>query len=144
MFPQTCNNNDTDAIKCLINLPSLQELPNLLTIINIRNHQLNDPWLLQTSQLDLLQYPIKTINNYDIICFRKIIKYPDKNWKMYTPPTSMQPTIRWDHLVLEHPGSQRLYDTILSRSYHPGLSTLCQQYRCPDNCSMYKNHGRPY
>ena len=35
IFPQTCNNNDTEIIECLLNLPSLQELPNPLTIINI-------------------------------------------------------------------------------------------------------------
>ena len=46
LFPQTCNHNDTDVIKCPINLPSLQELPNPLTIINIWNHHLNDPWLI--------------------------------------------------------------------------------------------------
>ena len=43
LFPQTCNNNDTDVIECIINLTSLQELPNPLTILDIQNHQLNDP-----------------------------------------------------------------------------------------------------
>ena len=112
IFPQTCNNNDTEIIECLLNLPSLQELPNPLTIINIRNHQLNDPWLLQTQQLDPLRDPINTINNHNIICFREIINQPDQHWKIYIPPALIQPAIRWYHLVLGHPGSQRLYDTI--------------------------------
>ena len=77
LFPQSCNNNDTYIVNCLINLPSLQELPNPLIIINIRNHQLNDPWL----QLDPLRYPIKTINNLNIICFKEIINRPDQHWK---------------------------------------------------------------
>ena len=79
LFPQKCNNNDTDIIKCLINLLSLQELLNPLTIINIRNHQLNDPWLLQTQQPDPLRYPIKTIDNHNIICLREIINQPDQH-----------------------------------------------------------------
>ena len=56
LFPQTCNNNNADIIKCLIKLPSLQELPTPLTNISIRNHQLNDPCLLQTKQFDPLRY----------------------------------------------------------------------------------------
>ena len=47
LFPQTCNSHDTNDIECLINLPSLQELPNPLTNINTWNHQLNNPWLLK-------------------------------------------------------------------------------------------------
>ena len=60
------------------------------------------------------------------------------------PSSIIQPAIKWYHLVLGHPGSQRLYDTIHSRFYHPGLWVLCQQYQCPNNCIMYKNNGRPY
>ena len=143
MFPQTCNNNDTDVIECLINLPSLHELPNSLIIINIQNHQLNDPWLLQTQQLDPLQYLIKTINNHNIICFRKIFNQPDQHRKICIPPALIQPAIRWYYLVLGHPGSQHLQDTIRLRFYNPGLYVLCHQYQCPDNCIMYKNNGRP-
>ena len=94
LFPQAFNNNDTEVIECLINLPSLQELPNPLTIINIQNHQLNNPWLLQTQQLDSLQYPIKIINNHNIICFREVINQPDQHWKTYIPPALIQPAIR--------------------------------------------------
>ena len=52
--------------------------------------------------------------------------------------------VRWYHLVLGHPGRQRLYDTINARFYYPGLSTICQQYQCPDDCEMIKNQGRQY
>ena len=52
--------------------------------------------------------------------------------------------IRWYHLVLGHPGSQRLYDTINARFYYPGLSTLCKNYQCPDDCDMIKNQGQQY
>ena len=52
--------------------------------------------------------------------------------------------VRWYHLVLGHPGSQRLYNTINARFFYPGLSTICQQYQCPDDCGMIKNQGRQY
>ena len=102
------------------------------------------PMDIQIQQFDPLQYLIKTISNHNIICFREIINQLDQLWKIYIPLVLIQPAIRWYHLVLEHPGSQLLYDTIRSKFYHPGLSVLCQQYRCHNNCSMYKNNGRPY
>ena len=52
--------------------------------------------------------------------------------------------VRWYHLVLGHPGSQRLYNTINARFFYPGLSTICQQYQCPDDCGMIQNQGRQY
>ena len=73
----------------------------------------------------------QTINNYNIIFFRVIINQPDQHWKIYIPLALLQPANRRYHLVLGHPGSQHLYDTICLRFYHPGLSILCQQYQPP-------------
>ena len=50
----------------------------------------NDPWLLQTQQLDPLQYPIKTINNHNIIYFREIINHLDQHQKICIPPALVQ------------------------------------------------------
>ena len=108
LFPQTCNNRDMDVIDCLLNLPGLQELPNPLTIINIRNHQLNDPWLLKTQQLDPKHHPIKTISGQNIICFDKTPdqQVSNQHWKIYLPQALVRQAIRWYHLMLGHPGSQ--------------------------------------
>ena len=65
-------------------------------------------------------------------------------WRIVIPPTMIDEVIRWYHLVLGHPGSQRLYSTINVRLFYQGLSTLCQQYQCPDDCGMIKNQGRQY
>ena len=35
LFPQTYYNHDTDVIECLLNLSSLQELPNPLAVIRL-------------------------------------------------------------------------------------------------------------
>ena len=125
LFPQTCNNHDTDVIECLINLPS-----NPLTIINIQNHELNDLWLLDTQQCNPLRYSIKTMNNNNIIYFRKITNQLDQHWKVYIPPALIQPAIRWYRLVLGHPGAQVFTaqctwdSTILAYLYYATSTTI--------------------
>jgi transposase InsO family protein len=144
LFPTICNNDDCEVIECLLNLPSFQNTDNPLTMINIANHQQNDPWLAQTVIVDPIHYPIKIINGITIVCYRNQFNIQDNEWKIFIPQTMINQTIRWYHLLLGHPGSTRLYDTITARFHHPGLSTLCQQYQCPDNCTMYKNQGQQY
>ena len=75
---------------------------------------------------------------------KKELNMNDNEWRIVIPPTMIDEVIRWYHLVLGHPGSQKLYDTINARFFYPGLSTLCQQYQCPDDCGMIKNQGRQY
>ena len=68
----------------------------------------------------------------------------DNEWRIVIPKSMIDTVVRWYHLVLGHPGRQRLYDTIRLRFFYPGLSTVCDQYRCPDDCDMIKNQGRQY
>ena len=39
LFPDMCENHDCELLQCLLNLPSLQEESNPLTMQNITNHQ---------------------------------------------------------------------------------------------------------
>ena len=92
-----------------------QQENNPLTIINIANHQQNDPHLMQLAQQFPMIFPIKIINNINIICYPDEALPIEKNqWRIAIPPTMIQVVIiHWYHyLVLGHPGSQRLYDTI--------------------------------
>ena len=71
-----------EMIQCLLNMPSYQQEINLLTMINIANHQQNDHSTLlykQTSQLYPLLFPIKTINNINIICYREELTIQDNH-----------------------------------------------------------------
>ena len=99
---------------------------------------------MQTALQFPMIFPIKLINNINIVCYRQELPIEDNQWRIAIPPTLINSVIRWYHLILGHPGSQRLYDTINARFYYPGLSTLCQQYQCPDNCTMMKNQGQQY
>ena len=52
---------------------------------------------------------------------------------------------KWYHQVLNHPGMNRLYETINVHMYNPGLRTACEQVAgtC-DTCQKYKLPGRGY
>ena len=126
-----------------------QQENNPLTIINIANHQQNDPHLMQLAQQFPMIFPIKIINNINIICYpdealpidrEKSVAHShttNNDWScnntmvsLFSTRTPRKPTIvRYDQYA---------------RFYYPGLSTLCQQYQCPDNCTMIKNQGQQY
>ena len=91
-----------------------------------------------------LVFPTKIINNVNIICHLEEFLLQDNVWRIVIPASMINNIIWWYHLVLGHPGSQRLYDTINAQFFYPGLSTLCKDYRCPDDCDMIKNQGQQY
>ena len=99
---------------------------------------------MKTAQQFPLVFPTKIINNISIICKRQEFPLQDDEWRIVIPAAMINNVIRWYHLVLGHPGSQRLYDTINARFFYPGLSTLCKGYRCLDDCDMIKNQGQQY
>lgn len=144
IFPTLCRNDESLALECLSNLPSFQNQNNPLTTIDIQNHQLQDQSLRQRFLEQPQHCVVRQINGSDVMCHRSNPCDRQENWKICLPASLPKPTTRWYHLLLGHPGQQRLYDTIRSRFHHPGLSTACQQYRCPDNCHMCKNQGRQH
>ena len=129
--------NDENLHKCLLNLPTLQSMNNPTTLINIRNHQLIDQRLTTatTNQPQLFQW--RTINETEVV-----VRIEGDKWKIVLPNALLNDVIRWFHLLLNHPGSTRLHDTISSRFYNNNLNRLCKNYICPDNCTMYKHQGR--
>ena len=131
-------------IEYLLNLPLDQYNDNPLIMINIANHQQNNPYLMQNAQVDLMHIPVKIINNVVIVCYHKQNKIPDNQWRIAIPPPMIDDIIRWYQLVLENPGSQQLYDTINARFFYLDLSTICQQSRYPDDCVMVRNQGQQH
>ena len=67
--PLICKNNNRKMIECLLNLPEYQYNNNLLTMINIDNHQQADGYLMQSVQVDTVHFPVKIINKTPIICY---------------------------------------------------------------------------
>jgi transposase InsO family protein len=55
----------------------------------------------------------------------------------------LQPTIRWYHAALSHPGSTRLKDTIRIHLHNPKLSNAIEDFtsKC-DTCQRHKTVGR--
>ena len=145
IFPTMCTNENYRMIECLLNMPSYQDEDNPLTMINIANHQQNDQHLMETAQHFPLVFPTKIINNINIVCKHEEFTLQDDEWRIVIPAAMIiNHVIRRYHLVLGHPRTKRLYDTINARFFYPGLSTLCKDYRCPDDCDMIKNQGQQY
>lgn len=132
--------NNKDLHKCLINLPTLRNMKNPTTLQNICNHQQANAQLLDALQTMPTLFQYRTINNVKVI-----IKMENATeWKIILPNAMLHTVIRWYHLLLNHPGSQRLYDTISCQFYNNNLPKLCGKYKCPDNCTMYKHQGKRY
>ena len=117
LFPTICTNDNSEMIECLLNLPSYQYNDNPLTMINIANHQQNDIYLMQNAQLDPVHFPVKILNNVTIVCYREQLTMNDNEWRIVIPPSMIDAVVRWYHLILGHPGRQRLYDTINANFY---------------------------
>ncbi len=55
----------------------------------------------------------------------------------------IQPTILWFHQVLNHPGRDRMIDTIMARYHHPQLRQAINQFTC-QICQQHKSQSIGY
>ena len=145
LLPTVCDNKDVDIIELFMNLPALLEMACPLTVANIQQHQAGDYALVQTALVQVQQYPIKEINGQNLVCYRENPNVTNADeWKIYLPQSMIMDVIRWYHMILGHPGTSRLYDTIRARFHAERLSVHYRDYVCPDNCSGFKQQGRGY
>jgi len=91
---------------------------------------------MQNAHLDPVHFPVKIINNITIVRYREQTTMTDNQLRIAIPSSMIDEVVRWYHLVLGHPESQRLYNTINARFSYPGLSKTCQQYQCPYGCGF--------
>ena len=82
LFNGICNNDKCEIIECLLNLPSLQEESNPLTMINIYNHQQADADLMRAAPENPEKYINKEINQINVLCLMKTPNKPEMNWKI--------------------------------------------------------------
>ena len=129
--------------ECLLNLPSLEEMENPITINNIVNHQATDLSLQQKimSKPDFFRH--EELQGFKIIHART---RTDRIWKIAIPNTLLPQLVTWYHLVLGHCGQQRLYDTINARFRANNLQKTCIEVvnRCPNKCQMNKHSNKNY
>ena len=82
-------------------------------VANIQQHQAGDHALVNTALIYFANYPIKVINGRNLVCYRENTNTVNQDdWKIYIPQPLIQDVIRWYHMILGHPGTTRLYDTI--------------------------------
>jgi transposase InsO family protein len=140
-----CNNEHTEMIQCFLNQPIPEEMENPINLVTIQQHQFNDVTLNNNRNNEPNRFPTLFVGNenHPLICYRNNNE-PEAKWRIAIPNTLTNNIIRWYHLVLGHPGTTRLYDTIRSRFYAPNLYRLCEQYQCPDHCQQHKKQGQKY
>ena len=137
--------HDPEMFECFLNHPTIETMPNPITILNIQQHQFEDLELnnLRNNPALAWKYPVKYIQNRPIICYKVEEDDPEHLWKIAIPQSLVAPLIRWYHLVLGHCGSTRLYSTISERFHAKRLHRLCATYRCND-CQKNKQLGQGY
>jgi len=82
----------------------------------------------QQADAKLLAVQQKFPNNYfykcldddveDIICFVKEHDDPTTQWKIALPEQMLEETVHWFHIVMGHPGQDRLRHTLQQRYHH--------------------------
>ena len=103
---------DTETTECLLNLPSLTEINNPITITNIVNHQVSDLPLQQKIIQDADHYEHQEFQQFDVICFKAT---NDELWIIFIPDSLAKDVLTWYHLVLGHCGIDRFYRTVSAR-----------------------------
>ena len=128
---------------------------NLPETYNPEQNPLNYEYIQEQQQADKtflalqIKYPSRYINKClddnvkDIICYVKDHDDPNTQWKIALPDQMVQPTIKWFHQVMGHPGQTRLNITLKQRYYHPKLRYFVDRLRC-DHCQRHKLPVRGY
>ena len=136
----------SNVIEAYLNLPELEipeETP--LNYDYIRESQQSDHDLLALAQRYPSQYIYKTLDDTveDILCYVKPNDNPATQWRIALPLNMLQPTIKWFHQVMGHPGQKRLRETLHQRYYHPQLRRYIDRYNC-EHCQKHKLSGPGY
>eukprot|EP00957_Ditylum_brightwellii_P049140 3728416-Ditylum_brightwellii.AAC.1 len=82
-------------------------MQNRIAILNIQQHQFQDISLNQLLQQQPEHFPVKTIDNRPVICYREQPDYPENLWKIALPSPLTRTVVEWYHQVLGHCGANR-------------------------------------
>ena len=126
--------DEADIIDCLRHLPELDEYyaiqDHLLNLPSTNDNPLSYQWLKDTQEEDpdlLAQcaiegsgYHKKQFADVELVCHTAEGKEKDREWKKFLSDRVVEPSIKWFHQLLNHPGRQRLFQG-MARYYHPEL-----------------------
>ena len=122
-------------VECLLNIPSLTEMYNPITITNIVNHQGSELPLQQKIIQDADHYEHQEFQKFDVIVFKA---KNDELWRIFIPDSLAKDVLTCYHLVLGHCGMYRLYRTVSARFVINKLKEKCIAaiQGCPDKCQQ--------
>ena len=133
--------------ECYLNIPEMTEgAPGQSPLVYqwIREHQEACQELQQMKNKFPNQYREKQFpDNVRLTVHVKHGENPETQWKIALSRSMLQPTIKWYHEMLGHPGSKRLCLSLQARYYHPQLRSFVDKYTC-ETCKKYKLDGRGY
>eukprot|EP00957_Ditylum_brightwellii_P149085 11351862-Ditylum_brightwellii.AAC.1 len=87
-------------------------MQNPITIFNIEQHQFQDLSLNQLQQQQPERFPVKTIDNRPVICYREQLGDPENLREVAFPSALTRTVVEWYHQVLGHSRANRMYDSI--------------------------------
>ena len=120
-------------VECYLHHPN--EPPCPVNHLRLRHFQQQDQRLLQLHQQFPQQYPYRSFGGVNLICFQPT----PTRFKVMIPNGLLNDIVRWYHLVLNHAGSSRLFDSISSHLTHPFLrGAINRHVSTCDTCQRYK------
>ena len=137
--------DEPELLDCFLNLPELNiPTENPLNMTWIKEQQQTDAALLAHAEKYSEHYIMKMLDDdVEVLCYVKPGDDPARQWKIALSQGMIQPTIRWFHQVLGHPGSKRTRLTLKARYYHPEIHRHVDEFNC-DACQRHKLDGRGF
>jgi O-glycosyl hydrolase len=136
-----CFQSSDDAVECFVNFPA--DMPvNPIAYPRIQQLQAQQAPLMALIQHDPVRYSLQPFGQSQIVCYRVPNQH---NWRIYVPDALLPDLLKWYHYILNHPGAERLYRSLLLHFYHPQLKARVKHHVqfCID-CQRFKRTGRGY
>jgi transposase InsO family protein len=136
-----CFQSSDDAVECFVNFPA--DMPvNPIAYPRIQQLQAQQAPLMALIQHDPVRYSLQPFGQSQIVCYRVPNQH---NWRIYVPDALLPDLLKWYHYILNHPGAERLYRSLLLHFYHPQLKPRVEHHVqfCID-CQRFKRAGRGY
>ena len=134
--------DDPTAAEIFLNHPREEELQNPLDYRTIQLNQFDDLNLQNLRRRFPNEYPIVDVGQN----IQLISKYNPLHTRTYIaiPERSLAPIVVWYHLMLNHCGQSKLYETIRLNFYNPDLHRTCTAVVNACDCQKDKPISRGY
>jgi Integrase zinc binding domain len=132
---------EDDLIDCFLYLPTLENIPFVLSYETIAQVQPGDAQLQQLHEKKPNKFVQRLLApNTTFWCYQAT---QDKPWHIYLPEALLTRAMQWYHHALSHVGQNQLTDTMSMTSYSPLLRKTVEAVVLPcAHCQHYKNVQR--